>query len=163
MKKIKNIYLLKTFKSYYCQMVFLAGLVGGYFLIPKDVLHGYLKILAYLFIALFALTITCIVRNTKERIALAKTYKGSVLSIIVIATGLAALQVCGMGAPVCGATVGLGIVSAILPSIAFTFLTKYGLEIFIIVIVLQLLSLYFMNCFKQFSPTLLGKKEISNY
>ena len=144
---MKLFYLVKIFNSNYCKIVFLIGLIGGYFLIPKTLLDGFIKILSYLFIFLFALIIACIVRNIKERIVLAKTYSSSIISAIATGLGLVSLHVCGIGAPMCGATIGLGIASSILPSFFLDFITNHSLEIFIISIIFQLLSLFSMRCF----------------
>ena len=145
---MKDIYLIRTLDSHYCKIVFVASAFLGYFLVPKTAFYGYFEILAWIFIFLFALVITCIVRNTKERIVLSRTYGSSILGTIAVAIGLAALQACGLGAPVCGAAVGMGIFSAIFPSFFMNFFTNYALWIFLISIAFQFLALYFMNCFK---------------
>jgi len=86
--------------------------------------------------------------NIKERIKLARTYKNSILSIIATAIGLSALQVCGVGAPVCTATIGAGILALIFPVTFVEFLSDYSILIISISILFQLIALYFMNCFK---------------
>jgi len=80
---------------------------------------------------------------------LSRTYEGSILGTIAIAIGLVALQACGLGAPVCGAAVGMGIFSAIFPSFFMNFFTNYALWIFLVSITFQVRALYFMNCFKK--------------
>ena len=147
---MKNIYLIGIFKSVYCQIVFVISLVGGYLLVPKSNLSNYVEALVYLFIILFALVVTCMVRNIKERVVLSRTYGSSIIGTIMAGLGLAALQVCGVGAPVCGATIGVGVLSAIFPSFFLSFLEQYNLEIFLFSVGFQFLALYFMNCFKQF-------------
>ena len=88
-------------------------------------------------------------RNVKEKVILAKTYKSSLIGILATAIGLSALQVCGVGAPVCGATIGAGFLSALFPGIFMRFLDNFAVYILIASILLQIISLYFMNCFKK--------------
>ncbi len=95
----------------------------------------------------FALTLTCLARNIKEKVVLAKTYKSSILGIIATALGLSVLQVCGVGAPVCGASIGAGIVSLFFPSFALNFFEKYSIYIIIGSIIIQIIALYYMRCF----------------
>ncbi len=140
-------YVVKIFKSYFCQIAFLLFLVGSYFLIPKNVFYGWYNVLAGLFMVAFALTLTCLARNIKEKVILAKTYKSSILGIIATALGLSVLQVCGVGAPVCGASIGAGVVSLFFPSFALNFFEKYSLYIIIGLITIQIIALYYMKCF----------------
>ena len=121
----------------------------GYFLVPQHVFHTSFAFLAFVFMFLFALTTMCIIRNIKERIVLAETYKSSLFSIVAIILGLGALQICGIGAPVCGAAVGFGIFSFFFPT-TFAYLPhQYIVYILFVSIGFQLISLYFMNCFKK--------------
>ncbi|MCD6414979.1 MAG: hypothetical protein J7L23_05135 [Candidatus Diapherotrites archaeon] len=146
---MKKAYMLKVIGSNYCKIVFIISLILSYFLIPKTVFTGIYYVLAAVFMLVFAISITCIIRNLKERLMLARTYEGSTLSIIAVVLGLSALQVCGVGAPICGATVGLGIVSVIFPGFFVDFLTDYSVYMILFSIILQLVALYFMNCFKK--------------
>ncbi len=141
-------YLVTILKSHYCKVVLLIAFIGSYFLIPSKVFYGFGYVLAITFMIAFSLSITCIIRNIKEKIMLAKTYKRSVFHIILIGLGLSAFQVCGIGAPVCGATVGLGVLSVIFPGVFIDFLGDYHGAIIIISILLQIISLYYMGCFK---------------
>ncbi len=142
-------YFLRIFKSNYCKIVFLFSLIGGYFFLPKNLLiYPYIFILI-LFAIGFSLVLTCLVRNIKERIVLSRTYKSSLLGIIASAFGIAALQACGIGAPVCGASIGAGIVSAIFPGVFTKFLSGYSLYIIAFSLLLQAVSLYLMNCFEK--------------
>ncbi|MBT4334308.1 hypothetical protein HOD61_00640 [archaeon] len=97
----------------------------------------------------FALTMTCIVNNIKERIILAKTYKTSMVSIIATAIGISALQVCGVGAPICTATIGAGVLALIFPITLIEVLSRYSILIISFSILLQLTALYFLGCFKR--------------
>ena len=147
--KISETYLINTLKSHYCKIVFAISLLVSYFLVPGKIFYGWYTLLGISFMIIFALVIMCIVRNVKEKVVLAKTYEGSIVSIIAIAIGLAALEVCGVGAPVCTATIGIGVFSALLPGVALGFFEKYGTYIVVGTIILQAISLYFMNCFKK--------------
>ncbi len=143
------VHLFKILKSKYCKLVFILALILSYFLIPNKVFHGFHNITAILFMIVFSLTITCITYNIKERVKLARTYKHSILSIIATAVGLSALQVCGVSAPVCTATLGAGILASIFPVTFVELLSDYSILIISISILFQLLALYLMNCFKK--------------
>jgi hypothetical protein len=97
----------------------------------------------------FSLTISCIVRNIKEKIKLAKTYKSSIIGLISTIIGLSALQVCGIGAPICGATIGFGFLATIFPSLFLNMSNSFAIFLVIFSIILQIVALYFMNCFKK--------------
>ena len=144
-------YITAVLKSKYCELVFLISFLASYFLIPKRDFYGWNQLLAYAFMLVFALTMTCIIRNIKEKILLARTYKSSLLGIIAVALGLAALQVCGANAPVCGAAVGIGILSSIFPAVFINLMAKPSVHIGIILtsIAFQIIALYFMNCWKE--------------
>ena len=146
---MRSLYLVQVFRSHYCQFVFGASLVLGYFITPKKIFYGYDTILGILFILSFALVITCLVRQTKERVKVARTYSGAVIGIIATAIGLTALEACGIGAPVCGAMVGVGILSVILPMSVVDVIGQYAAPILVGSIIIQLVALYFMNCFKK--------------
>ena len=142
-----NIYFLKILLSNFCKLVFVAAFFLGYFLIPRSVFDHSYRILALIFMLTFALSITCITRNIKERIALMKTTKSSVLTIVASIFGLAAFQVCGVGTPVCGVSVGVGFVSIIFPGFLYNLLTDYANGFIIFSIFAQIIALYFMHCF----------------
>ena len=149
-------YLFNIFKSKYCIGIFVLSLILTYFLIPGKAFYEWYILLDIAFMVSFALVITCIVRNVKEKILLAKTYKTSILGIVATAVGLSALQVCGFGAPVCGAVVGAGIISSIFPAVFLNLLEDYSVIIIILSIAFQLIALFFMGCFKK---NLLNKKQ----
>jgi len=150
MTEKQAIYLVNTLKSKYCIAVFVFSMILSYFLIPSRAFYSWYIVLALLFMISFSLTITCIVRNIKERIVLAKTYKSSIVGIIAIGLGLGALQVCGFGAPVCGAAVGFGVLSFIFPAAFEHVFSEYAVDILLLSIAFQLIALYFMNCFKKY-------------
>ena len=140
-------YIRKVLQSYYCKIVFGASFLGSYFLMPSKVFHGILIPLVLLFMLAFALSLTCVVRNIKERTILSKKSTGSLLSVLFAGVGLAALQMCVVGAPVCGASVGLGILAVIMPGVMFDVFSDFAVEILILSILLQTIVLYKMNCF----------------
>ena len=151
MEKKPAIYLVNTLKSRYCIAVFAFSMLLSYFLIPRHAFYSWYIALAFLFMVLFSLTLTCIVRNIKERIVLAKTYKSSLVGIIAIGLGLGALQVCGFGAPVCGAAVGFGVLSFIFPAAFEHVFSEYAVHMLVLSIAFQFIALYFMNCFKKYN------------
>ena len=146
---MKKYYLLEIFKSHYCQFVFLISLVGIYFLVPKKVFYGYDTLIGIFFIVMTSLTITCLVRSIKEKVLSAKASGASLLGILSIIFGFGALQACTIGAPVCGATIGGGILALIFPGFAFSLMEKYSVPIVLISIFIQLLALYLMKCFQK--------------
>lgn len=146
---MKKYYLLGIFKSYYCQFVFLIALVGTYFLVPKKVFYGYYALIGIFFIIMASLTIACLVRTIKEKVLSAKASGASLLGILSIIFGFGALQACTIGAPVCGATIGGGIIALIFPGFAFSLIEKYSVLIVLISIFIQLLALYLMKCFQK--------------
>lgn len=143
---MKEPYLLYILRSSYCKSVLILSLIGSYFLIPNKVFYGYGYFLAGVFMLVFSFSITCIVRNIKEKIKLSHTYKTSIFSLFLGIVGISAFQVCGIGAPVCGATIGLGVIFAIFPAFFIDFLTDYSYAIIILSIIMQLFALNFMKC-----------------
>ncbi len=150
---MKKIYLLEVIKSSYCKLAFVVSLFVSYILIPPTVFNGVYSLVAVTFMVAFSLSIMCIVRNVKEKVLLARTYKSSLIGIIATALGISALQVCGVGAPVCGASIGLGVLSAIFPGFFVNFLEGYSIWILAATILLQVASLYFMKCFSKTGTT----------
>ncbi len=124
----------------------MASLVGIYFLVPETMFHGLYSLLAMFFIISSALTVTCIIRNTKERIKINKNSGKSALAIALSVLGLMATQVCGIGAPVCGAALGASLGLTFLPTFAQSFFQDYAVYIIIFAILGQLYSLYILKC-----------------
>ena len=146
------LYLVNVLKSKYCVIIFAMAFIISYFLVPEKIFYEWYTLLGIAFMIAFSLSLTCIVRNVKERIMLTKTYESSVASIIATAVGLTALQACGIGAPVCGSMVGLGFLSIFFPTVFNNFLYDYGLYVVLFSISIQFIALYFMKCFKRVSP-----------
>jgi hypothetical protein len=135
--------------SIYCKIVFVLAFLLSYFLLPEGVFGGVHKYIAIIFMFSFSFSVSCIVRNIKEKIILARTYKTSVFSLILSVLGFSAFQVCGINAGMCTATVGMGVVSTIFPSFLVGFLSSYGHLIIWFSVILQILALYFMKCFNR--------------
>ncbi len=69
----------------------------------------------------FSLVLTCFVRAIKEKIIHRGKNKHSLLGLLAAVFGVSAFQVCGIGAPVCSATLGAWILSIIFPSVFISF------------------------------------------
>jgi len=140
--------LFEIFKSKYCKIVFLLSLILVAFLVPKKVFYSYYIIIGVLFILLTSLIITCFARSIKERIFSVKSSGGSILGMITAIIGFSALHLCTVGAPVCGAYIGLGFLAILFPGLAVNFLEKYSILILIISMFIQVLALKLMGCLK---------------
>ena len=135
-------------------------------------------LLGVIYALLFALIGTCLFKTLKEKIKetfrerrvlsfwgeskkhllegdigkAAKSFlKGSMKLVILLAgiLGLGAAQFCAFGSPVCGFSVGAAVVTALFPSFLVQWLYEYAQYIVIGAIVLQLVGLYFMGCFRR--------------
>ena len=148
-KKMKRIYLTEIFKSNYCKVIFILSLILITVLIPKKIFYSYYSILGALFIFVTSITITCFIRNIKEKVFLAKANGASIIGIITIILGFGGLQACTVGAPVCGASIGAGFFALFFPGIAMDLIEKYSILVIILSIIIQIFALYFMNCFKK--------------
>ncbi|HHX58895.1 MAG TPA: hypothetical protein GX706_03985 [Candidatus Moranbacteria bacterium] len=147
---MKSIQLFNIFKSGYCWLALFIMLGVSYFLVPKKIFYGYYNLIAIAFILVFALNMTCLIRIIKDRIVEHKNQKitsfgGFLFGII----GLSALQTCAVGAPVCGASIGMAVMSSIFPAVAFDWLEEYSLAIVLVSILVQIFSLYQMKCFQK--------------
>lgn len=133
-------------KSKWCMGVFVLSIIGLYSLIPEKMFHEWYKLLGYTFILSTSLTITCIFKNTKERIKLNQKTGKSFVSIILSIFGVMATQVCGIGAPMCGAALGGSIGITFLPIAAQSFFEDYATYIILLAILGQMYSLYILKC-----------------
>ncbi len=155
--KIKNTLIYKVFESNYCKIVFVIGLIISYLLIPKDVFKTQYIYLALIYMVLFSIILTCIVRIIKERIKSAIIYEKSILGILASGIGLAALQVCTLSIS-CSASVGLSILYLLFPQFFVSFLIDYSQYVLIASILIQAIAIYLMGCFKKVLD--LSKNEI---
>jgi hypothetical protein len=143
---IKN--KLVLFRSKYCIFVFGAALVGSYYLVPEKIFYGPFIILGILYILIFSLTFTCIIWTIKEKVVNLKNAGAGIVSIIAAVLGIGAMQVCTVGAPICGASVGLGLFSLFMPTVSQDFMNDHAVVLIIVSIAVQLAALYYMKCFK---------------
>jgi Ca2+-dependent lipid-binding protein len=74
--------LLQKLKTTPCAIVFLISLIIGFLLTYKILFVGYYTILGIVFILVFATTIACMTRSTKEKVIQAREYKKSFLGIL---------------------------------------------------------------------------------
>ena len=144
---MNTLFVFRNLKSNYCKAVFLISLFVGYFLIPKDVLSGHFKFIALAFVIIFSLTMACVARTIKEKVKTSLSLHNSFLGILASVIGISALQVCGLGVPSCGASIGAGVLSIIFPGFVFNYLREYSVLILTLSVFFQLYSLFRMNCF----------------
>ncbi len=143
MKKI-----LKKINTKYCRFVFIISLILWFFMVQKTLFVWSYTILWILFVISFAMTVTCLVKNIKEKIQIANKEKKSIIGIIWAVIWVSAAQVCGVNAMFCGSTIWVWLLSTILPASAVWFLSEYAVSIIILSIITQIIWLYFMKCFK---------------
>ncbi len=140
--------LLNKINTKYCRFVFILSLVWWFFMVQKTLFVWNYSILWTIFVLSFALTITCLIRNIKEKIQIANKQKKSIIWIVGAVIGISAAQVCGVNAMFCGSTIWVWVLSTILPWTALWFLSEYAVLIIISSIIIQIIWLYFMKCFK---------------
>ncbi len=139
-------FIIENLQSKYCLGIFILMLGVGYLLIPKEVFAHTHVVVVIPFILLFAFSTACAARSIKERILLSEN-RGSLIGIISSIIGITTLQVCGISGPMCGASVGVGILSVLFPGAIITLLRENSIGILISTMILQVVSLYMMRCF----------------
>lgn len=142
-------FVFRNLKSNYCKVVFLISAIIAYYLVPKDIWVSQYIFIVIPYILVFALTITCVVRTIKERVKSVLNIGGSAVGIIAGIIGMSAVQICGLSTPLCGASIGAGILAIIFPNIASYTLSRYSVIIIISTMTVQLTSLYYMKCFNR--------------
>jgi hypothetical protein len=143
MKKIIN-----KIRTVPCAIVFVSSLIVWFLLTYKILFYSRYTIIGIIFVLTFSTTITCMIRNTKEKVVQAKQYKKSLFGIIWVVIGVWALQVCGINAFMCWSTIWISVIWAILPTSFINILGEYSIYIIILSIVTQIVWLYYMKCFK---------------
>lgn len=146
---ISELRLVRVFKSHVCKLVFLGALAAGYFLVPIARYFGEYRLLVSLFLALFAVSITCLVRTIKDRVLTGVRAGSSVIAILGGIVGLSALQFCSVNAVMCGSTAGFGILSLILPGFALHYLHHHAIAFLTASVVIQSAGLISMGCFQK--------------
>lgn len=144
MKKI-----LKKINTKYCRFVFIISLGLWFLMVYKTLFVWVYSILWVIFITTFALTVTCLVRNIKEKIQIANREKKSIIWIVWAVIWISAAQLCGVNAVFCGSTIWVWLLSTILPTSTIWFLSEYAVLIIILSIVTQIIGLYLMKCFSR--------------
>ena len=140
--------LRQVLKSHICKLVFLASAAAAYFLIPERALNGDYGLLVITFVVTFAASITCTVRNIKDKFSSGIQAGSSLISIVASLIGLTAVQFCSMNAVMCGSTIGFSLIATILPHSAFHFFHFNAVPLLVISIVVQLISLWQIGCLK---------------
>ncbi len=140
--------LLSLLRETTYQFVFVAAAGLAYFLVPNTLFSREHMLLVALFILLFASTAVCVLSAIRERIAAARLAHQSLFGIIASVLGFSALYVCGASAPACGTIASVGIAAAFFPGVLL-FIRLHGELLLGISIALQLVSLYFLGCFRR--------------
>lgn len=143
---MNQVYLLKILKSNYCKAIFVVSFFLGYFLLPEEVFYNVNRILALIYLLTFASLMTCVVRGLKEEINIAHKNKASVLGIISAVVGFAAFHACGIAAPICGMSAGLGIVALVFPNFLYSFLVDNGYLVIYFSLFIQLGAILSLKC-----------------
>ncbi len=147
---MKHIYLVRIFKSPYCLAVFAAAFLAGYLLVPKIIFFNTRDtVLVTFFLLGFSLTFTCMIHMLKERIVRAKRYKTSVWGVIATIIGFAAVEACGIGGPLCGASLSAGLLGVLFPGFLIWFFRAYSRLLIVVSIFAQVIVLYAMGCFRK--------------
>jgi len=157
-KQKSKIYLMQVIESHYCKLVFIFSFILAYLLIPRTV-SGIFYYLSIIFMVTFSLVMTCIIRNIKENIRSSKTKQGSLITFIATILGISAFQVCGASFA-CGASIGMAILAAILPSTFISLINEYSSWIIVVSIIFQVASLYYMKCFESPDNKLILSKVV---
>ena len=152
------LHIFELFKSKYCIGAFILFFFLSYLIIPKTIFRGAYSLLGIAFMLLFSLIATCILRNVKEKILLAKTYKGSLIAVVGSILGIGSLHACAIGAPIC-AFPALGIVLSILPATLINLISEYAIYLIAVSLILQLFALHFMGCFRKVGKNLTQKRK----
>lgn len=146
---MKDRWLVKIFESRYCLFVFLLSALLVSMMIPKKIFYGFYSVFGILFILTSALLFTCAVRNIKEKVKIARAQNASLLGIASLVVGVGALHSCVIGVPVCGASVGAGIIGFVFPNFVLNAFDEYAFVLVILAIAVQIYGLYSMKCFSK--------------
>lgn len=134
--------------SHVCKLVFLLAFAGAYFLIPRRALSGDYGLLVIIFMLTFAASITCTLKNIKEKFSSGFKAGSSLLSIGASLIGLTAVQFCSVNAVMCGSTIGFSLIAAVLPHSAFHFFHFNAVPLLMVSTVIQLVSLWQIGCLR---------------
>ena len=152
--------ILEMFKSKYCWLVFLTSMALAYWIVTSSLTFGFTDTLVMInvviFVALFALSLTCNIRLLKTKIKESKSraYTSGIVSTVLYILGITAIESC-LVSGVCGISLGLSLLSLILPTVALDFFIRWGFWILVIVNVFLFVSLFYMKCFERKKKSLL--------
>ena len=138
----------KLFSDVASIVVFTVVFIASIFILPSHILSGPYFYLGVLFILLFSLNMTCLVKVMLQRAKVAKARGAGIMGIVATAVGFTALQMCGVGGPLCGALFGSVVFATILPAGSLHYFTAYAVHIVLFAIAVQVASLWLMKCFK---------------
>lgn len=127
--------------------VFFPAAIGGFLLVPRHVFFEGYAFLAWIYLPVFALTVTCLFKNILGRAKAAKSTGSSFLGIVSTAIGITALQACGLGMAACGSAIGIIFGLAVIPGVVAVFVRNHAPVLIFTSIVFQLIALYFLKCF----------------
>lgn len=145
----KKYFILRVFSSHYCWLSLVLSFIIGYFLVPEKIFHGAWSIFGIVYALVFSIVLTCMIRVIKEKALNMKRTGAGIISVIGAILGLGAMQVCGIGAPICGATLGVSIFSIIAPGVSTALWQDFAIPLLFVSIILQIVSLYYLKCFKK--------------
>ena len=139
----------KLFSDVPSIVVFTVAFLLGLFILPTHIRSGEYFYLGIIFVSLFALNMTCVVHTMRARAKVARASGAGVVGVVTTAVGFTALQMCGVGGPLCGALFGSIVFASILPAGSLGLVTHYAVEIVLVAIVIQAVSLWYLGCLKK--------------
>ena len=143
-------------KPRYPLFVFLATLLFGYLILHQAVTSGIYSVLGAIFLVIFSLSITCIIRSAVEQ-ARTLHHGHSGITIAAGVLGISAFHVCGNA--VCGYGLSFLLLSAALPAAALGTFGSLSILIIIISIALQVFAISRMKCYRN---SLINLKNLLN-
>ncbi len=140
-------------RSKYCWVVGILSALLGYWFVVKPFLTPfsplYIVVLSYGFLVLFALSVSCMIRNIKMTV---KSMKGaSLVSILAYVLGFASIQTC-FASGVCMTKLTVPLIATLFPSFMRGFLEQFSMVFLVLAIAMIGYSLYSMGCFKKNEP-----------
>ncbi len=137
------------FNSLFSVIIFTLVFIVSLFVLPSHILSGTYFWLGVVFVLLFSLNMTCLANTMRMRANMARAKGAGAVGVMATAVGFTALQMCGIGGPLCGALFGGVLFVSVLPAGAMPYLTSYAVHIVVIAILIQAVSLWYMKCFRK--------------
>ena len=141
----------EVFKSKYCWIVIFISIVLGYFLVIKkftSFTSFWSIFFSVLYIILFAVSNSCLVKGLKERVKNQSKTNSGILSIIGSVLGIGAIQLCTVSGT-CSVNIVTSLLLTVFPTSIGFFFIKNGIWILIISDILLLVSILRLGCFKK--------------